>query len=134
MAVCRRSSVPCALIPTRRRRPCLISAVVDFVSANNFALHLRSRCRENPTSPAHHPRFVVLAFTVKSSNPSSFVRPPPHQLAPNTISSSFYASSRNPKKSGEDEASSAIFPKRSTNCLDRKIATDLADSCQLWKW
>jgi hypothetical protein len=41
-----------------------------------------------------------------------------------------------PKKtqeSGEDEVSSAIFPKRSTNCLDRKIATDLADSCQLWK-
>jgi hypothetical protein len=41
-----------------------------------------------------------------------------------------------PKKSqesGEDEASSAIFPKRSTNCLNRKIATDLADSCQLLK-
>jgi hypothetical protein len=41
-----------------------------------------------------------------------------------------------PKKSqesGEDEASSAIFPKRSTNCLNRKIATDLMDSCQLWK-
>jgi hypothetical protein len=41
-----------------------------------------------------------------------------------------------PKKtqeSGEDEVSSAIFPKRSTNCLDRKIATDLADSCQLLK-
>ncbi|NP_001170544.1 uncharacterized protein LOC100384561 [Zea mays] len=41
-----------------------------------------------------------------------------------------------PKKSqesGEDEASSAIFPKRSTNCLDRKIATDLADSSQLLK-
>jgi hypothetical protein len=32
---------------------------------------------------------------------------------------------------GEDEASSTIFPKRSINCLDRKIATDPADSCQL---
>jgi hypothetical protein len=38
------------------------------------------------------------------------------------------------QESGEDEASSTIFPKRSTNCLDRKIATDLVDSCQLWKW
>jgi hypothetical protein len=36
------------------------------------------------------------------------------------------------QESGEDKASSAIT-KRSTNCLDRKIATDLADSCQLWK-
>jgi hypothetical protein len=35
------------------------------------------------------------------------------------------------QKSSEDEASSAIFPKRSTNCLNRKIVTDLADSCQL---
>jgi hypothetical protein len=39
----------------------------------------------------------VLMFAVESSNPSSPVRPPPHQLAPNMISSSFRASSRNPK-------------------------------------
>jgi hypothetical protein len=41
--------------------------------------------------------------------------------------------SKKSKKLGEDEACSAIFPKRSTNCLDRKIATDLADSSQPWK-
>jgi hypothetical protein len=41
--------------------------------------------------------------------------------------------SKKSQESGEDEVNSAIFPKRSTNCLDRKIATDLADSCQLLK-
>jgi hypothetical protein len=35
--------------------------------------------------------------------------------------------SKKSQESGEDEASSAIFSKRSTNCLDRKITTDLAD-------
>jgi hypothetical protein len=35
------------------------------------------------------------------------------------------------QESGEDEASSAIFPKRSTNCLDRNIITDPADSRQI---
>jgi hypothetical protein len=38
--------------------------------------------------------------------------------------------SKKSQKSGEDEACSAIFPKHSTNCLDRKIAIDLADSSQ----
>jgi hypothetical protein len=37
------------------------------------------------------------------------------------------------KASGEDEASRVIFPKRSTNCLNQKITTDLADSSQLLK-
>ena len=37
------------------------------------------------------------------------------------------------QESGEDEASSAIFLKRSTNCLDRKIATDHAESSRLLK-
>jgi hypothetical protein len=41
--------------------------------------------------------------------------------------------SKKSQESGEDEASSAIFPKRSTNCLDQKITTDLADSSQLLK-
>jgi hypothetical protein len=41
-----------------------------------------------------------------------------------------------PKKtqeSDEDKASSTILPKCSMNCLDRKIATDLAASSQLLK-
>jgi hypothetical protein len=37
------------------------------------------------------------------------------------------------QESGEDEVSSAIFPKRSTNCMGREIATNLVDSCQLLK-
>jgi hypothetical protein len=37
------------------------------------------------------------------------------------------------QESGKDGVSSAIFPKRSTNCLDRKITTDLAASSQLLK-
>jgi hypothetical protein len=41
------------------------------------------------------------------------------------VSSSFRASAKKTQESGEDEASSAIFPKRSTNCLNRKSATDL---------
>jgi hypothetical protein len=41
--------------------------------------------------------------------------------------------SKKSQESSEDEASSTILPKCSTNCLDRKIATDLADSCQLLK-
>ena len=40
----------------------------------------------------------VLAFIVESSNPSSPARSPLRQLAPDTISSSFRASSRNPKR------------------------------------
>jgi hypothetical protein len=76
----------------------------------------------------------VLAFTVKSSNPSSFVRPPtsPARSKHDLVIVSCVI--KKSQKSDEDEASSAIFPKRSTNCLDRKIATDLANSCQLWKW
>jgi hypothetical protein len=30
-------------------------------------------------------------------------------------------------------SSDSIYQARSTNCLDQKITTDLADSCQLWK-
>jgi hypothetical protein len=37
------------------------------------------------------------------------------------------------QESDEDEVSSVIFPKRSTNCLDQKITTDLAASSQLLK-
>jgi hypothetical protein len=58
----------------------------------------------------------------------------------NRRSSLFRASSRNipcvikeSQGSDEDEASSVIFPKRSINCLNRKIATGLVDSCWLCK-
>jgi hypothetical protein len=37
------------------------------------------------------------------------------------------------QESDEDEASNAIFPKHSTNCLDRKIIIGPADSSQLLK-
>jgi hypothetical protein len=52
------------------------------------------------TLASHPSGFGVFAFTVESSNPSSPARPPPYQLAPdfNRRSSSFRASSRNPKR------------------------------------
>jgi hypothetical protein len=75
----------------------------------------------------------VLAFTVESSNPSSSARPPPHQLAPNTISSLFRVPSRNPKDWMKTKLATRYTPSARQNCLNRKIATDLGDSCQLWK-
>ncbi|XP_035817807.1 uncharacterized protein [Zea mays] len=77
----------------------------------------------------------MLTFIVESSDPSSSA-PPPTSPARSRLQLKVVVVPRVSKKSqesGEDEASSAIFPKRSTNCMNRKIATDLADSCQLWK-
>jgi hypothetical protein len=53
-----------------------------------------------------------------------------HRIRQHFVADSTVVVSRVSKKSqesGEDEASSAIFSKRSTNYLDRKITTDLAD-------
>jgi hypothetical protein len=53
-----------------------------------------------------------------------------HRIRQHFVADSTVVVSRVSKKSqesGEDEASSAIFSKRSTNWLDRKITTDLAD-------
>jgi hypothetical protein len=88
-----------------------------------FCRELDSRC---------HRALCVLVFAVESLNPSSPAQPYP--------ASSLQIQSRHrparhqeSQESGEDEASSAIFPKRSTNCLYQKIATDLMDSWQLLK-
>ncbi|XP_035817866.1 uncharacterized protein [Zea mays] len=79
-------------------------------------------------------QLVVVSFTVESSNPSSPAQP--HSPARSRLQSKVVVNPcviKQSQESGEDEVLIAIFPKRSTNCLDRKIATDLTDSCQLWK-
>jgi hypothetical protein len=72
--------------------------------------------------------FVVASFTVKSSNPSSPARPPPHQLAPdfNRRSSSIRASSRNPKRRMKTKLASVVFTKcatKSSNILRGSSST-----------
>jgi hypothetical protein len=73
--------------------PCSICFAVG-----NFSTFPITCCLPRVRSLLIHRVSRVLAFTVDSSNPSSLARPPPHQLAPKTILSSFRASSRNPKR------------------------------------
>jgi hypothetical protein len=91
------------------RRPTLRLSSSRRVCSSVYAtlLYRRRSCHPllDPTSPARSKHdLVVVSCVVKKSQASD-----------------------------EDVANSAIFPKRSTNCLDRKIATDLADSSQLLK-
>jgi hypothetical protein len=84
------------------------------------------------SDPAPARRCVVHSRVVKPVIPCSTTTSP----ARSRLQSKVIVDPRVIKKSqesGEDKASSAIFPKRSTNWLDRKIATDLADSSQLLK-
>jgi hypothetical protein len=105
----RRSVSPRVLFPARQRA----------LGSLGFNSQSRRRPRRLPSSrQTRHPRLD------------------PHLTSLLQTSIEGHRRSCIPKKSqesGEDEASSAIFSKRSTNCLDRKIATDLADSSQLLK-
>jgi hypothetical protein len=69
--------------------------LVLFVSPWAISLRFKSVLLAPHALTPHPSGFGVFAFSVELSNPSSPARPPPHQLIPNTISSSFHASARN---------------------------------------
>lgn len=55
------SSEDATMLVARHLLDIMQEPVIDLVSTTNFALHLCSRCRGDPASPARHPRFVVSA-------------------------------------------------------------------------
>jgi hypothetical protein len=87
------------------------------------ARHSMSSSRTIITSVASSLATVILTASARDCGRVHRIRQ--HFVADSTVVVSRV--SKKSQESGEDEASSAIFSKRSTNYLDRKITTDLAD-------
>jgi hypothetical protein len=128
--------------------PCQHATVVVFIEFANALLPIRLSSLRVLSSSSFSLSCTRILFSTRQRALSARSALSPNQVVGpiipcSTTTSPTYSKhdlvvvprvSKKSQESGEDEASSAIFPKRSTNCLDRKIATDLTDSCQLLKW